>query len=203
MLHFETSPDGDSTPVNGLTPDHLDIECENPICDDCEMKTPVWDRTIGKTGKVEIGFSMSAEPWIAKETTQLSIDLALDNIVGLTPYGAPQIRTHSLSTTVLLQDGQQICIGGLKRTEDVKQTQKMPILGSIPVLGWLFGHEATVKRETEMVIVLTPTIRLGSEADLEMASDDDRKVRAQLERQAKLTLPKTEWGFDQWLIGND
>ena len=79
----------------------------------------------------------------------------------------------------------------------------MPILGSIPVLGWLFGHEASSKPQTEMVVVLTPRIRLGSEADLEMANEEDAQIRAQVERRADLALPETEFGFDQWLIGGD
>ena len=87
--------------------------------------------------------------------------------------------------------------------------RKDPVLGIITgippvmVLGWLFGHEATVKRETEMIVVLTPKIKLGTEADFEMASDEDKLVRRQVEHKADLTLPKTEWGFDQWLIGSD
>jgi hypothetical protein len=51
--------------------------------------------------------------------------------------------------------------------------------------------------------VLTPKVRLGTEADFEMANDADKLIRAQVERRAKLTLPKTEWGFDQWLVNSD
>ena len=59
-----------------------------------------------------------------------------------------------------------------------------------------------MQRETEMVVVLTPKIRLGSEADLEMANPEDALVRQQVLRLAKMPVPRTQFGFDQWLIDN-
>jgi type II secretory pathway component GspD/PulD (secretin) len=193
VLHFHVSPDEDETPCKGVSPDTVDNE-------ECETGLPIYDRTVTKDEKLEIGFAMSVTPRISEEITQLSISLDLNNIVGQTPSGTPQVRTHSLSTTVLVQNDQEICVGGLKRTEDVKQVQKMPIVGSLPIVGWLFGHEATVRRETEMIVVLTPRIQFGSEKDRALMDDKDREVRRQIEQHAKLTLPRTEYGFDQWLI---
>ena len=202
VLHFTVLPNEDTTTSTGIKPtlpfnEYSDLEEEH------DSDIPVYSRTLNKDGEVEIGLLMEVRPIIAQVTTELAVDLALNDIVGLTPAGTPQVRTHSLSTTVLVRDGQPVCIGGLRRTEDVKDTARMPILGSIPVLRYLFGHEASVQRETEMVVVLTPRIRLGTEADLDMANTQDKVVRQQVLRQAKLTVPKTQWGFDQWLIGKD
>jgi len=190
VLHFTVAP----TPSTfGITP---------PVTVEGGGELPVHSRTVDKTSSINIGFSLNVTPCIGQETTELDIVMSVADIVGLTPGGTPLVRNHGLSTTVLIRDGQQFCVGGLRRTEDVKQTQKMPFLGDLPVLGWLFGHEATVDRETEMVVVLTPKIRFGTEADLEMASDDDKLVRAQVEKLADLTVPATVWGFDQWLMGD-
>ncbi|MFP4057343.1 MAG: type II secretion system protein GspD [Candidatus Brocadiia bacterium] len=190
VIHFRTDPDEDNTPVFGINPSQP-FEGND---------LTVYNRTLHKDGRLEIGFVLDVRPLIAQETTQLSISMALNNIVGQTPSGAPQVRTHSLATTVLVADGQPICIGGLRRTEEVDNAAKMPILGSIPLLGYAFGHQASAQRETEVVVVLHPTIRFGSEADLEMASEEDKLVRAQVQRRADLPLPKTEFGFDQWLL---
>ncbi len=198
VLYFATTPDETNTPASGIVPSTVSFG-DPPTC----TTIPIWNRELDKDQKIEIGFSMTVTPYIGEKTTQLGIVLSASDIVGQTPSGAPQVRTNCLTTTVLVQDGQQICVGGLRRTEDVKNTQKMPILGSIPVLGFFFGHEATVKRETEMIVVLTPKIRLGTEADLEMANDQDKLIREQVERRVKLTLTKTEFGFDQWLLGSD
>lgn len=195
-LHFKVWPDETTTPASGLIPTF-------PLADKDPKKDndlPIHNRTLTKDGKVTIGFVMTVRGLIAQETTELQITLNLSQIVGQTPAGTPQVRTHTLSTTVLVADGQPICISGLRRTEDVKNTAKAPIIGSLPIVGYLFGHEATSRHETEMVVVLVPRIRLGSEADLELASEEDKLVRQQVERQAQLRLPKTQFGFDQWLL---
>ena len=155
---------------------------------------------VDKDQFVNVGFEMSVTPWIGQLTTELTVTMTVNNIVGQTPGGTPQVRTHDLTSTVLVRDGGEICLTGLRRTEDVRQTQKIPVLGSLPVIGWLFGHEATVKRETEMVVVLRPRIRLGAEADFELARDEDEQIRRMAVKAAKLTLPRTEFGFDQWLL---
>jgi len=191
VLHFTVAPQATAF---GIVPN-------NQVEDGGDL--PVHDRTVVKDTVQNVGFDMQITPWIGQETTELQIVLNNTNIVGLTPAGQPMLRNHHVTTTVLVQDGQEICVGGLRRTEDIKQTQKMPFLGDLPVLGWLFGHEATVKRETELVVVLKPVIRFGTEADLEMASETDRLIRQQVEKRARLALPKTEFGFDQWLIGSD
>jgi len=188
VIYIHTNPDETNTPVDGITP-------AQPVAG-----IPVYNRTLTDDGRLTIGFAMSISPMIAAHTTELGITLALNDIVGQTPSGTPQVRTNSLATTVLVRDGQEICIGGLRRTEDVKNTAKAPILGSIPLLGYLFGHEASAKRETELVVVLTPTIIFGSEADQELASEKDKLIRAKVEKQVALTLPATEVGFDQWLL---
>jgi len=167
-----------------------------------------YNRKVRKDQREVIGFEMSVTPYIGEKTTELVIEydyggdaeFEAENIVGLQPGGALLIRCHELYTTVLVQDGQPLCIGGLKRTEDVRQTQKMPFLGDLPVIGWLFGREQDLKRETETVIVITPKIRLGTEADFEMASEEDNVVRAQVDNEMDLFLPRTEFGFDQWLL---
>jgi type II secretory pathway component GspD/PulD (secretin) len=203
-LHFRVNPSEANTPTDGIVPTY-----PFPAND-----IPVHHRAVTKDGRVQvetktstgstvylpIGYTLSVRPYIAQKTTELAVALQVNQIVGQTPSGTPQVRSHTLTTTVLCADGQPLCLAGLKRTEDVKTAAKMPLLGSIPILGYAFGHEATVKRETEMVVVLTPTIRFGTEADLEMANDADRLVRQQVLQQAKLPLPRTQVGFDQWLL---
>jgi len=196
VLYFQTTPNETNTTSSGFAPTAV-------TSGSVTTNIPAWDREVTRDQKLEVGFCISVLPYIAQEITETGITMSVNDIVGQTPSGTPQVRTSCLTTTVLVKDGEPFCVGGLRRTEDVKQTQKMPILGSIPVLGYLFGHEATVKRETELVVVLTPKIRLGSESDLEMANDEDRLIRDQVEKRAALRLPRTEFGFDQWLLNSD
>lgn len=160
-----------------------------------------------KDGEVTqvLGFKVKITPYVAEEITELEIDYEdgenqMDVVTAQLPDGSLVVRSHRLSTSVLVKDGQPICVGGLRVTEDVKHTQKMPFLGDIPVLGYFFGHEHSVKREKSMVIVITPTIRFGTESDLAMADPEDRVVRQQVGHMVDLKLPETEYGFDQWVL---
>lgn len=154
-------------------------------------------------GDVTVGLTLTVTPAIGLETTEMQYTLTMNDIVGATPSGTPLVRSNSEYGTVELRDGTPICVGGVRRTEDVKSTAKAPILGSIPVLGYLFGGEQNANRQTEVVVVLTPQVVQFSEAQKEFARDEDKLVRAQVLKEARLPMLKTEWGFDQWLLGKD
>jgi len=127
----------------------------------------------------------------------------MSDIVGTTSDGTPMVRSNFCGGTALVRDGVPICLGGVKRTEDVKSTSKFPILGDIPVLGWLFGGEQNADHQTEMVIVLEPQVVQYSVVHKELARAEDKVVRAQVAGQAKLPMLKTEYGFDMWLLGGE
>jgi pilus assembly protein CpaC len=71
-------------------------------------------------------------------------------------FVTPGITTRRASTTVELGDGQSFAIAGLLRESVLTDVQKFPLLGDIPILGTLFQSKAFIKRETELVIIVTP-----------------------------------------------
>ncbi|MBI1784357.1 hypothetical protein HYR69_04360, partial [Candidatus Sumerlaeota bacterium] len=100
--------------------------------------------------------------------------------------------------TVRLRDGEQYVISGLKRTHDVKDTNKAPGLGDIPVLGYLFGGENEVKRSNDVVIVVTPHFYLSSQPKImEPASVKDL---TEVVGGKAAQLPSNPYGYDQWLL---
>jgi type II secretion system protein D len=85
------------------------------------------------------------------------------------------VDNRNAETTVTVQDGHTIVIGGLIRTTDEKTENKVPILGDIPVLGWLFKASTVKKERKELLIILTPTVlRNVEEADVETAGQVKR-----------------------------
>ncbi len=75
----------------------------------------------------------------------------------------PIVDTSNVETDVLVKDGNTIILAGLiKRTGD-KSVSKMPLLGSIPVLGRLFSNVSDVNEKKELAIFLTPHIISGSD----------------------------------------
>ena len=85
------------------------------------------------------------------------------------------VNSRSAETTVTVQDGHTIIIGGLITTTDRDRLNKVPILGDIPLLGGLFQSTRKVKERTELLIILTPTVlRNIEEADIETAGQVKR-----------------------------
>jgi type IV pilus assembly protein PilQ len=78
-------------------------------------------------------------------------------IAGLTAVG-PTIKTRSAQTTVIVNDGQTLVVGGLIDQTDTNNIQKVPFFGDIPVLGAFFKHSFKEKNRTELLVFVTPHI---------------------------------------------
>lgn len=77
---------------------------------------------------------------------------------GLTPDGIPIIATRRAATEVIVKNGQTVILGGLMQESDVVNVTKVPILGSIPIIGELFKQTLTTKKKTELLVMITPQI---------------------------------------------
>jgi len=71
-------------------------------------------------------------------------------------FSVPGLTTRRAETTVELGSGQSFMIGGLLRNNSGNNTDKAPLLGSLPILGALFRSNSFKRNETELVIVITP-----------------------------------------------
>jgi type IV pilus assembly protein PilQ len=74
------------------------------------------------------------------------------------PNGLPIIATREAATTARVADGDSVVLGGLMRYSDIKNIQKIPVLGDLPFIGALFRVATRNHQESEVVIVLTPRI---------------------------------------------
>ena len=73
----------------------------------------------------------------------------------------PIVSTSETETTVMVKDGVTIIMGGLRKDEKQKTVKKIPLLGDIPLLGFLFRSTSDEAKKTELVILLTPHIMSG------------------------------------------
>ncbi|HEX8468291.1 MAG TPA: type II and III secretion system protein family protein [Allosphingosinicella sp.] len=76
--------------------------------------------------------------------------------IQLNGFSVPGLTTRRAETTVELGSGQSFMIGGLLRNSNGNNTDKAPLLGSLPILGALFRSNSFKRNETELVIVVTP-----------------------------------------------
>jgi type II secretory pathway component GspD/PulD (secretin) len=74
------------------------------------------------------------------------------------PDGEPPINTRKATTQMLIRDGDTVTIGGLTNERTIESISRVPILGSIPLLGGFFRSREYTKSLNEITIYLTPTI---------------------------------------------
>lgn len=73
----------------------------------------------------------------------------------------PAINTQKTQTETMLIEGQRLVIGGITQLKTRDQTRKVPLLGDIPVLGWLFKQKGQDDQKHELVVFLTPSVLAG------------------------------------------
>jgi general secretion pathway protein D len=79
---------------------------------------------------------------------------------------SPSIQKRSISTQVVVQDGETLALGGIIQENKSVSKNRVPLLGDIPYVGALFGNTSTSSQRTELIVLLTPTvIRNSSEAE--------------------------------------
>ena len=74
------------------------------------------------------------------------------------PVLSPIIDTRSLESNVLIKSGDTLAIGGLLQDEMVKSRTKVPLMGDVPVLGYLFQSRTNIRTKRNLLVFVTPTI---------------------------------------------
>ncbi len=118
---------------------------------------------------------------IDSEYILLDVSPKADFQNGFTPDGTPIISTRKASTNVKVKNGQTIVIGGLIRDSVIKSESKIPVLGSIPILGHLFKSTISTKTKTELIVFITPVI-LGEDTEND-AFEQDFELRNKLNKE--------------------
>lgn len=129
-------------------------------------RIPIMIRGVDAEGRaiemiefIEAGIKMEIVPTVARDgSVMLTIFTQVSSITGFTAQNVPEIRTREASTTVRLQDGQPLIIGGLIQEEERQRLSGIPFLSDLPLLGRLFSRNVDETIQTEMVIFLIPHI---------------------------------------------
>lgn len=112
---------------------------------------------------VEVGISLKVTPRI-NEAGRVTLDVepTVEDIIGFNgPPGnqKPITASRSIRTRINVQDGETVALGGLLKEDEIKTVKKVPVLGSIPLLGsLLFSHHSVEKTTTDLLILITPHI---------------------------------------------
>jgi general secretion pathway protein D len=107
----------------------------------------------------DVGIVLTVTPRIsANGTVTMDVTQTANDLQGFTSFNAPIVNQREADTTVSVQDGQTIVLGGIMRTTVSSTVNKVPLLGDIPILGNLFKSTSKDKNKTELLVFLTPHI---------------------------------------------
>jgi type IV pilus assembly protein PilQ len=70
----------------------------------------------------------------------------------------PIINRRKAETQVLVKEGDRLVIGGVTQNVQQKTVRKVPIMGDMPILGWLFKQREDFETGRELVVFMTPSI---------------------------------------------
>jgi len=156
-------------------------------------------RTMNYLKSGQVGMLVSILPVVGLESAEVSIAMDASDVNGFTPAGSPIIEHRYVASTVEVRDGQPMALGGLRRTIKTNTGSGIPFLRDIPYAGNLFGHNTTIKREKEMVVLLIPRFRLCPTS--ETAAPPEQVAALKLAQgEDVLKVPNTPFGFDQWML---
>jgi general secretion pathway protein D len=117
--------------------------------------------------KMEIGTTNSA---LSSSTVEINASATV-----------PIINQRRATTTVSVQSGQTVIIGGLIATSDDRRVRRVPVLGTLPVLGFFFSKTHSIRDRKELLILLTPQV-LSAATTVGQIRDIDEFTQEQIRR---------------------
>ncbi|MBO4829407.1 MAG: type II and III secretion system protein [Fibrobacter sp.] len=107
------------------------------------------------------GISLELTPTLTQDgLITLSVSPEIKTAGRSTGDGPRDISSRNMKTTVVLRDGETLCLGGLIRKNKTEVRSAVPFLGSIPLLGRLFSYTSEEEDESELAIFITPTVEV-------------------------------------------
>jgi type IV pilus assembly protein PilQ len=128
-----------------------------------EQGTELPYQTASASGATAITFrkanlKLEVTPQITPDgSVVLEVDVSRDSVGQITPAGFA-INTKHVKTQVRVEDGGTVVLGGIYEETDRNNEAKVPGLGNMPGLGWLFKNRDQAQRKSELLIFLTPRV---------------------------------------------
>ncbi|MFH1903029.1 MAG: secretin and TonB N-terminal domain-containing protein [Candidatus Omnitrophota bacterium] len=132
--------------------------------------TDAYQNVTSEVEEKEVGTIFTVTPLIqGNRTVALNVNLVVERVseiidVPIITGGTvlyqkyPLVASRSTSQNIVLWDGESLVVGGIMSKNDFKTETRFPVLGKIPLLGNLFKRSTLTKRNTELILFLTPRI---------------------------------------------
>lgn len=139
---------------------------------DTGTRQPVLQPVLGNNGNLtqvqvrfeDTGIKLVVTPYVLMDDIiQIDITAEVSFVSGFIETGQtgilnPIISERTASTVINVRDGQPFAIGGLKLTNKIERVTRIPLLGDIPLLGYLFKTESLTDRQSKVIFLVKPTL---------------------------------------------
>ena len=134
----------------------------------------------------DVGLTLKIKPQISEGgTVKMVISQEVSSVQDLTNPAGVITNKRSLDTTVLVDDGQTLVLGGLIQNQVSKGEYKVPLLGDIPLIGWLFRYETRKSNKTNLMVFIRPSVLRTSKASSGLSQDRYQSMR-ELQEQSRI-----------------
>ncbi len=107
----------------------------------------------------DVGIVLNVTPHITSNGyVTMDVLQTANDLQGFTSFNAPIVNQRQADTNVSVKDGETIILGGIIRSQVTSTTNKIPLLGDIPILGQIFRSTDKTKSKTELLVFLTPHV---------------------------------------------
>jgi general secretion pathway protein D len=114
---------------------------------------------ITSTQFKDVGVTMEVKATITDEgKVLLTVSPSQSVTTGTSIGGVPVIDKREATTTLLMDDGQVVVMGGLRRQDTQITKNQVPLLGDLPLIGFIFSNTHKVVQNTELLVLLSPHI---------------------------------------------
>ncbi len=133
----------------------------------------------------DVGLTLKVTPQVNEgDTVKLDLEQETSSVDSISETSGPTTRKRSIKTSVLVDDGGILVLGGLIEENANDTVTKVPLLGDIPVLGKLFTSESTTKSKQNLMVFLRPSI-LRDYKDAAMVTNEKYDYLRQLQLDKK------------------
>ncbi|MFS4460274.1 type II secretion system secretin GspD [Bdellovibrio sp. HCB2-146] len=160
----------ESTGVNGVT-------TKTPIFEDATIKLTIKPFISPASDTIR----MEIKQQVAQPSTVLPPKALVDT--------STTVAKRSIKTSINVGNGDTAILGGLIKEQDVEAVSKVPLLGDIPILGWLFKSRQITKDKVNLLVFLTPKV-------IRAPSDNHKIIGEKLDE--RLDFIKNQGGKDPW-----
>jgi len=110
----------------------------------------------------DTGIYVNVTPTVGTDTISMDVTTQVVNHVSYADNGVPVVVERKAATKVQAADGQEIVLGGMVYETPINASNKVPFLGSLPVLGYFFGGETKQNNKRLVVVAIKATKLTGA-----------------------------------------